>query len=448
MRQERDALGDLQLPDEACFGIATTRLIDSIAIDGPEFPPEIPCNVIRVRQAQAIVFGRNNYWNSTLATSVQNAAARLAGDEKLLRGQLKVLPGHGGGARSVMLNLDEVLANLALEDMGSVKGEYHKVSLLFQMDSGTQPLATYMTAVHIALIKELSRTCSELELLMSVLKQQEQAFQRQETLSQMNFQQLELSTIGADFERCHESLSRCRQQLEWYRTRLIPCWQGPAEVLPVLRELVGIDLVMCQSPHDFPWNVDLYVGVSSLLKTTAVTLLQFCNRMRYLIGVSKELEMPRLRANPAFNPTGTEFLVLDTVSQLAFMTIGSDAAIVAAAGMAQDGAGAYAPLITSQLTWGGKWVTQSLQLLSQKFAGTLTGNPDAGKNRIVNTPLQAESLVPALGYERAVQVARISALTEKPVRMVVSKMKLMSEEQLNRIFPVVLPADSPDKRES
>ena len=192
----------------------------------------------------------------------------------------------------------------------------------------------------------------------------------------------------------------------------------------------------------------MYVGVSSLLKTTAVTLLQFCNRMRYLIGVSKELEMPRLRANPAFNPTGTEFLVLDTVSQLAFMTIGSDAAIVAAAGMAQDGAGAYAPLITSQLTWGGKWVTQSLQLLSQKFAGTLTGNPDAGKNRIVNTPLQAESLVPALGYERAVQVARISALTEKPVRMVVSKMKLMSEEQLNRIFPVVLPADSPDKRES
>ncbi|MHC1761827.1 MAG: hypothetical protein AB9917_20395 [Negativicutes bacterium] len=448
MRQERDALGDLELPDEAYFGIATTRLIDSIAIDGPGFPPEIPCNVIRVRQAQAIVFGRNNYWNRTLAASVQNAAARLAGDEKLLRGQLKTLPVHGGGARSVMLNLDEVLANLAIEEMGSVKGEYHKVSPLFQLDSGTQPLTTYMTAVHITLIKELFRTCSELESLMAALKQQEQALKRQETISQMNFQQVALSTIGADFERCHESLSRCRQQLEWFRTRLIPCWQGPAEVLPVLRELVGIDLVMCQSAHDFPWNVDLYVGVTSLLKTTAVTLLQFCNRMRYLIGVSKEIEMPRLRANPAFNPTGKEFLVLDTVSQMAFLTIGSEAAIVAAAGMAQDGAGAYAPMITAQMIWCGKWMTKSLQLLSQKFAGTLTGNPEAGKNRVASTPLQAETLIPALGYERAVQVARISALTEKPVRMVVSKMKLMTEEQLNHCLPEVPSADSPDMRES
>ena len=447
MRQERDALGDVELPDEAYFGIATTRLIDSIAIDGPEFPSEIPCNVIRVRQAQAIVFGRNNYWNSSLAASVQNAAARLVGDEKLLCGQIKVMPGHGGGARSVMLNLDEVLANLALEEKGSVKGEYHKVSALFQMDAGTQPLATYMTAVHITLIKELFRTCSALELLMTVLKQQEQAFQRQETISQINFQQLELSTIGAEFERCHESLSRCRQQLEWYRTRLIPCWQGPAEVLPVLRQLVGIDLVVCQSAHDFPWNVDLYVGISSLLKTTAVTLLQFCNRMRYLIGVSKEIEMPRLRANPAFNPTGKEFLVLDTVSQLAFMAIGSEATIAAAAGMAQDGACAYAPLITVQMTWCGKWVTKSLQLLSQKFAGTLTGNPEAGKNRVASTPLQAETLIPALGYERAVQVARISALTEKPVRLVVSKMKLMTEEQLNHCLPEVPSADSHDKRE-
>ena len=448
MRQERDALGDLQLPDEAYFGIATARLLDSIAIDGPEFPLEIPCNVIRVRQAQAIVFGRNNYWNSALATSVQNAAARLAGDESLLRGQLKTLPGHGGGARSVMLNLDEVLANLALVDMGSVKGEYHKVSPLCRMDSGNQPLATYMTAVHIALIKELFRTCSELDSLMTALKQQEQRFRLQETIAQLNYQQVAFSTIGADFERCHESLSRCRQQLEWFRNRLRPCWQGPAEVLPVLRELVGTDLVMCQASDDFPWNVDLYVGVSSLLKTTAVTLLQFCNRMRYLIGLSKEIETPRLRANPAFNPTGKEFLVLDTVSQLAIQVIGNEATIIAAAGMAQDGAGAYAPLITAETIWCGKWMTKSLQLLSQKFAADLTGNPEAGQNKIAKTPLQAEMLVPALGYERAVQVARIAALTEKPVRTVVGKMKLMTEEQLNQIFPVELTTDSPDKRES
>ena len=53
-----------------------------------------------------------------------------------------------------------------------------------------------------------------------------------------------------------------------------------------------------------------------------------------------------------------------------------------------------------------------------------------------NTPLQAERLIPILGYDRAVQVARIAALTEKPVWTVVAKMKLLSVEQAKALFDV------------
>ena len=436
MRQERDALGDLQLPDDAYFGISTARLTDTVVISAPEFPSEIPYNIVRVRQAQAMAFGRNGFWNDGVAAAIQKAAARIVAENQLLSGQLKVLPSHGGGARSIILNLDEVLANVALDGMGIPKGQYHNVSALFQMDKGNQPLETYLTAVHITLLQQLFQMSASVDSLLVVLKQKERVFQEQETIAQIHFQKVGISTVGADFACFHESLLRCRQQMDWYRAQLIPCWQGPSEVLLMLRELVEMDLAMCHSPHDFPWNVDLYVGLSALLKASSLVVLHFCSRMRCLIGETREIEMPRIRANPAFNPTGNEFLVPDTVSQLAFLIIGADASIAAAAGLTRDSASAYVPLITAQLTWCGKWLTKSLQLLSQNFVGELTGNTEPGKRLIAATPLQAERLIPVLGYDRAVQVARIAALTEKPVRTVVSKMKLMTEEQLNQWLPL------------
>ena len=53
---------------------------------------------------------------------------------------------------------------------------------------------------------------------------------------------------------------------------------------------------------------------------------------------------------------------------------------------------------------------------------------------VEKTPLLAEKLIPLIGYERAVQVARIAALTEKPVHTVVVRMKLLSEDQAASLF--------------
>ena len=92
-------------------------------------------------------------------------------------------------------------------------------------------------------------------------------------------------------------------------------------------------------------------------------------------------------------------------------------------------------MFTVEILQSGQWLTASLQLLSQQLKSGLTGIAEPGRLRAAASPLQAERLIPILGYERAVQVARIAALTEKPVRLVVEKMKLLSVEQLDGIFP-------------
>jgi len=438
MRQERDSLGDLLLSDDDYFGIGTARLSATATLPGVAFPMEIPYNIVRVRQAQAIAFERNKYWKVSLASAVIKATESLLSDEIALSRHLKVNPLHGGGARSLVLNVDEIISNVALEKMGSIKGEYHSVASLLQLDKGSSQHETFLTAVHITLVEEIAMMNEAIESLLGKLKQQANIFQKQGTVATLQFQEVEISNIGAEFFRCYESLLRSRQQLEWFRSCLLPCWQGPPEALLALREIVGIDLAVSKAPHDFPWNVDLYVRFSSFLKVTAMLLLYFCNKMKVLIGCSKELELPRRRANPSFNPAGRDFLIPDTVSQLVFSIIGADATVSAAAGASVDGAMAYVPLFSSQLVWGTKWLTSAVQLLDEKFVDELTGEAKTGSKTIAETPLQAEKLVSVLGYDRAVQVARIAALTKKPVRTVVSKMKLLTEEQLDQYLPTTL----------
>ena len=435
MRQERDALGDWQIEEDGFYGIATARLVSAITIPGPAFPTDLLRNFLRVRQAQAIAFGRGKQWSPQVASVLERAADRLIADETFLLAQVRVLPLHGGGARSLVLNLDEVLANVALCEMGAAPGDYHLLAPLFRLDRGVQSLAAYMTAFHIALLEGFARLDDAFDAALTALAEQKEAFSRQATVSRLQFQDLELSTLGADFSRCQESLQRCRRQLEYWRASLIPCWQGPPEVLPVLRELAETELAVRRSPDDFPRNTDLYVAISSYLKNTALALLQFCNRLRVLTGQSGETDLPRLRSNTAFSPNQHEFLILDTISQMGFAICGADAAATAAIQCGLDNAGAYAPLFTAEILWSGQWLTASLQLLSQQLTSGLTGIAEPGRLRAAASPLQAERLISILGYERAVQVARIAALTEKPVRLVVEKMKLLPVEQLDGIFP-------------
>ena len=78
MRQERDALGDWSIDEDAFYGIATARLVSAVNIPGPAFPPELPGNLLRIRQAQAVAFGRSRQWPDRTAAALAQAAARLA----------------------------------------------------------------------------------------------------------------------------------------------------------------------------------------------------------------------------------------------------------------------------------------------------------------------------------------------------------------------------------
>ena len=438
MREERDSLGEMVLADEAYFGIGTARLAMALPAIGPSFPMEIVEGIVQIRAAQAVDFGRSGIWAESIGFAVQKAARRILEKRFPLAPQVQICPLHGGGARGIVANIDEVLANLALEEMGAPKGEYHLVAPVIRNDFGLDSVATYMAAVHIALLYELKRIEEGISAVEQLLRDKEQLWQHNRFLMRMNFRDIAILKLGDIFGQYAEGLLRSRQQLDWLKSRLLPCCQGRVEALLPLREITCLELMVCQKKIDFPLNIDLYACVSTQLKALAIHVLQFCNSMRELLGGSGQLECDRLRAGQPLNPTELELLVPDTVNQAVFSIIGCEAAITAALGAGPAGGAATMSFFTTQLMNSAQMTTYCLAALQEHFLCKLTHCEDVSNKLLENTPLQAERLIPILGYDRAVQVARIATLTEKPVWTVVVKMKLMTAEQANDLFAVTI----------
>lgn len=436
MRNEQDSLGEIQLFEKDYFGIGTARICSVVKSFGPSIPERLIVNIVRVRQAQAQVFGKTGAWSGLLAESVVAAGERFISPEFEGMEQVLIRALHGGGAKSLVTNVDEVLANITLELQQYPKGEYHRVAPLFQLESGFCHQNVFHTALHISLVQEIDLMLPALQRCIKILQDQADRFQTQKTLAWQNFQAIKISDIGAAFGFYAESLVRTEQMLKLYRTELLPIWCGSLMIADNLSLLAGVDMVQDLGKKEDQFCLDLYCETSSLLKSAAMNMLQFCNTLRFLTGVTKELEAPKLCTGYVFNPTTQEMLIPDTVSQIGFQIIGNDASLVAAINNGPNGVSSYLPMVSAHLLGSTQLYSIALSLLGTEYLAGINGNTSVSERLVEATSLQAEKLIPLLGYERAVQVARIAALTEKPVRLVVERMKLLTEQQAETIFSV------------
>ena len=434
MRQEYDSLGEFQLSDDEYFGIATARMLAIVDLCGPRIPHLLAVNVVRVRQAQALALGQSGVWTDVLSESIQAAAERLIADEVFFATQLRICSLHGGGARSLVANIDEVLANVALQLQRKSLGEYHWVAPLLRLDSGFSAQQVCLIALHISLSQLLDELVTRLTEAVSLLQSLAQELSGQATVAHMDYQDVKITDLGSGFACCADGLLRIQRQIIWYRSELLQLWSENPDVFRCLQALLGIDCVQNETGRDFPVGSDLYLGLSGLVKTAAGLLLQFCNELKQQVCLSKEIEWSKRVASPVFNPAGREVFVPDTICQIVFHIIGCDATVMAAATSGSNAVVHSFPLISTCLLNSVQQLSVAVKLLTDNCLVGLRGNSEAGLAAVVNTPLQAEKLISLIGYERAVQVARIAALTEKPVHTVVLRMKLLNEEQVAKLF--------------
>src|SRR5208337_4993810 len=121
-REEKDFLGTVEVPEEAYYGIHTVRACENFPVSGFRTPDELIRALAEVKRACALANMRAGLLPEGLGTAIVEAATEVA--EGKLLDQFLTDAFQGGAGTSVNMNMNEVLANRAIERLGGRKGDY------------------------------------------------------------------------------------------------------------------------------------------------------------------------------------------------------------------------------------------------------------------------------------------------------------------------------------
>ena len=168
-RREIDPLGERQIPKDAYFGIQTLRAIENFPVSGIKAPPQFIKAYVLIKKAAATANMQVGWLDKKIGKAIIAACDEvLAG--KLLD-QFVVDVFQAGAGTSFNMNVNEVLANRALEILGKQKGDYKSVGPNDHVNMGQSTNDTFPTALHISVLMALQPLLSALDALSGAFEE-------------------------------------------------------------------------------------------------------------------------------------------------------------------------------------------------------------------------------------------------------------------------------------
>src|SRR5262245_56308238 len=206
VRIEKDLLGEKKVPAEAYYGVQTARALENFRISG------IPINhypgFVEAWAIVKLAAARANTDVGAMKKETLEAIEKAA--QAVLNGQYPdQFVGdwyQGGAGTSTNMNVNEVLANAALELTGHKKGEYTIVEPHDHLNMSQSTNDSYPTAIKVAFILRNDKLIAELQKLVAAFRAKGDAFIDIVKMGRTELQDAVPMTVGQEFHAFAASL--------------------------------------------------------------------------------------------------------------------------------------------------------------------------------------------------------------------------------------------------
>jgi len=425
-RIERDFLGELPVPAAALHGIHTLRALDNFPLTGRPVHPELARAYGTVKLACAQTNRALGLWagQPDKADAIERACRELS--EGRLVKHIIVDALQGGAGTSTNLNVNEVLANRALELLGLPHGTYDEVSPLDDLNRHQSTNDTYPTALKLAAIRLLHTLEQNVVALQEAFQVAEKRFAHVVKVGRTQLQDAVLTTVGREMGAYAEAINRDRWRIYKCEERMRVMNLGgtaigtglaaPREfifsVVDHLRDLTGIGLARSENLVDTTQNADVFVEVSGILKAHAVSLLKICGDLRLLASGPEaglgEIRLPARQAGSSIMPGKVNPVIPEAVSQIAMLVLGHDAVIANACAAGSLELNPFLPLVAHCLLESIELLAQANDILSRHCIVGLEVDEARCRRYVENSTAVATALLPLLGYEQACAAVKLA----------------------------------------
>ena len=451
VRIEKDSMGELEIPGDAYYGIQTLRAIQNFPISGIKPLPTYVDACLLIKQATAIANKELDCIPTDIGDAIVQATLEiLKGD---LRDQFVVDVYQAGAGTSHHMNVNEVLANRALEILGDEKGNYSRVSPNDHVNYGQSTNDVIPTAIRIGGILALEHALyPALESIITTLSIKATEFEDVVRSGRTHMQDAVPVRLGEGFRAWEHILSSHQDRIQAAAAELAVLGIGGSATGTGLNTHPQYRFRVCEilsdslkqpitsAPHLMAVMQSMapFVALSSTLRNLAQDLVKISHDLRLLDSGPKtglkEIQLPAVQPGSSIMPGKYNPVMAEMTSMVCFQVMGYDQAIALAAQAGQLELNVMMPLIAYDLIHSIEILGNTVKALDEKCLQGITAFPERCMDYAEGSLALVTALNTHIGYLNAAAIAKESLETGKPLRQLVLEHKLMDEATLNEVL--------------
>ncbi|HCW52152.1 MAG TPA: aspartate ammonia-lyase [Clostridium sp.] len=449
-RIEYDSIGSMEVPINAYYGIQSLRAKNNFKITNKKMHPYLIISLAEIKKAAAITNKNAELLNPMIANAIINACDEIISGK--LHDEFIVDAIQGGAGTSANMNANEVIANRALELLGSEKGNYNLINPNDHVNMAQSTNDVFPTAGKLTILKLLPHAISELQRLLSALSRKSLEFNDIIKMGRTQLQDAVPIRLGQSFHAFASMIKRDISRLSnldkdmsllnigatAIGTSINASPEYIVNITDNLSKVTGFKLKQSKDLIDATQNLDGFVNVSGALKTCAVNLSKMCNDLRLLssgpkTGIS-EINLPPMQNGSSIMPGKVNPVIPEVVSQVAFNIIGNDLTITMAAESGQLELNAFEPVLFYNIFESIETLENAIRTLVDNCILGITANKERCKDLVEGSIGIVTALCPYIGYKKSASLAKKSLTSGISIKELVLSENLLSPEELSEIL--------------
>ena len=450
LRKEFDSIGSINVPSDKYWGASTQRSNKFFNIGKILVNLSIIRSIAIIKRSAALVHSKEKQINKKITNSIIKASDEVIKGKLDKNFPLKVW--QTGSGTQTNMNVNEVIANRAIEIIGGKKGSKKPVHPNDHVNKSQSTNDVFPTAMHISVAQEtISKLLPNLKILEKELAKKSKEFKNIIKIGRTHLQDATPLSLGQEFSGYQVQLKKCIERIELALKEIYFLAQGGTAVGTGINSKKGFDkkivkeiakytkIPFIPAPNKFAELAahDSIVNFSGTLNTCAVALMKISNDVRFLGSGPRagygELILPENEPGSSIMPGKVNPTQCEAVTMVCAQVIGNHAGITIAGSHGHFELNVFKPMIAHNVLQSIDLIGDSVKNFALYCVKGIKANRKRIKDHLDNSLMLVTALAPHIGYDNAASIAKTALKNDTTLKYETLKTGLIKEKDYERI---------------
>ena len=450
LRKEFDSIGSINVPSDKYWGASTQRSNKFFNIGKILVNISIIKSIAIIKRSAAIVHAKDKLISGKISKAIIKASDEVIKGKLDENFPLKVW--QTGSGTQTNMNVNEVIANRAIEILGGKKGTKKPVHPNDHVNKSQSTNDVFPTAMHISVTTQtLTKMLPSLKILEKELKKKSIEFKKIVKIGRTHLQDATPISLGQEFSGYHAQLKKCIERIEYALKEILFLAQGGTAVgtginskknfdKKIVKEISKFTKIKFKpAPNKFAELAahDAIVNFSGTLNTCAVALMKISNDIRFLGSGPRagygELVLPENEPGSSIMPGKVNPTQCEAVTMVCANVIGNHNGITMAGSHGHFELNVFKPLIAHNILQSIDLLADSTKNFALYCVKGIKANKKKIKEHLDNSLMLVTALAPHIGYDNAAKIAKTALKNNTTLKHETLKTGLISEKNYDTI---------------